>query len=180
MVALSHWLADHAKAERVAAALLTGMIAAACLINVMMTLQIIQCDQIGQFLDLFDNFWVSLALVAKIVFQLMEYYYTQANPIILVLACLSVWDVFVFFGSIIYLLQVGTDPKLKKRQRVMFFIWAIRLLILLVLLIYLWLALHSRTTAAGFSNLKMGALIYGLGNGIVLLLCGYQIKTLFH
>lgn len=176
MIRLTDFITSRSWLEKTVCLFCTAWLVWTSILNLMMCFSILGCQSISQFLQLFDNFWVQNAWLGKVVFQFMEYYYIS-NPLILLLRCFSLLDILILFGSIIYILQWGNAAQ-KARQHNLSVIFIMKVIFLAVIVFFLFMALGSKTTEVGFSNLKSGALYYLIGNVAVLCLCSYQLWLL--
>jgi len=130
------------------------------ILNCGMSLSILECQVIGDFLSLFDSFWINHAFISKIVLRLMQYVYTSGSVLFIILSCFSLMDYIISFGSFLFLLQISSGGKFKLHQNWIFLLFFTRFFAFAGLLVFLFMAITSLTTAKGFFHLKAGAVFY--------------------
>lgn len=179
MLRISQALSDYKKIEKILFSVLIFSIFTTSFLNICMSFDIILCREIGDFLSLFDSIWINHALISKIVLRLMQFVYTSDSVFFIILSCFSIMDYFVFFGSILFLLQLCSGGKLKIHQNWIRLLLVVRLVALIVLLVFLFFAVTSLTTAKGFFHLKAGAVVYLMLNLLcVVLACVYFFSSI--
>ena len=165
---------NHPHFERFCYFVLTLLFCSSAIRNIMMTLQVIPCTTTPEFMMLTENIWVISSWIGRVIFTFMEYFYAGINPIILVVSCFSVLDVMMIFGTILMLQQYTERKAAVLRKKTLLYSSSIRLIALAALLVFVAFTLLSLTTQEAFSNLRIGTVIYGIGNlfSIVPLLVG--------
>ena len=145
-------------------------------INCMLSLQIIQAQTVSQFLDLLTNYWVQNTFIGAFVILCMEQMYTSTSLIILLFSCIKLFEVILITLFCVYLLQLSVTKTFLVRQRSLFICFILRSLSFVGFIIFVGLAVQSKTTGSAFAMLHNGAIVYGIGNILCILYGFLSIK----